>query len=173
MTRGRSKWRLAAKAVPVGLAVAGVVVGVRRKRSAAGVVGAGAAGAPGGPGPPGIAPIPPADPVPARAPHAPAITSPPADPTVVMNGADPAASNESAALLVPVEAVPAEAPADEPSAHSTAKAKIISALSPDVGLTATEVAAATGVAHGTVSSTLSRMVKTGEVVKADRGYRLP
>jgi DNA-binding transcriptional ArsR family regulator len=168
MTRGRSKWRLA-KAAPVVLAVAGVVVGVRRKRSASGTVGAGAGHAAGPPGPPGIAPIPPAEPVPARAPAAPTITPAPADPAVTMNGADPAAPTESAALLAPVQ----PATVDAPSATSTAKAKIISALSSDVGLTATEVAEATGVTRSTVSSTLSRMVKTGEVVKADRGYRLP
>jgi DNA-binding IclR family transcriptional regulator len=40
-------------------------------------------------------------------------------------------------------------------------------------LTAGEVAKATGLARPTVSTTLSKLSKTGEVVKADRGYRLP
>ncbi|MGI8429058.1 MAG: MarR family transcriptional regulator [Solirubrobacteraceae bacterium] len=40
-------------------------------------------------------------------------------------------------------------------------------------MTAGEVAAATGLARGTVSTTLSKLTKTGEVVKAERGYRLP
>ncbi|MDQ6776999.1 MAG: hypothetical protein M3071_12475 [Actinomycetota bacterium] len=53
------------------------------------------------------------------------------------------------------------------------KAKVLAALSIDVGLTAGEVAMVTGLARGTVSTTLSKLAKGGEVVKADRGYRLP
>jgi len=40
-------------------------------------------------------------------------------------------------------------------------------------MTAGEVATATGLNRGTVSTTLSKCVKTGEVLKAQRGYRLP
>ena len=40
-------------------------------------------------------------------------------------------------------------------------------------MTAGEVATATGITRGTVSTTLSKSVKTGEVLKAQRGYRLP
>ena len=50
---------------------------------------------------------------------------------------------------------------------------MLAALSSDGALTAGEVAKATGVARPTVSTTLSKLSKTGEVVKADRGYRLP
>ena len=53
------------------------------------------------------------------------------------------------------------------------KAKVIAALSSDRALTAGEVARATGLARPTVSTTLSKLSKTGDVVKADRGYRLP
>lgn len=53
------------------------------------------------------------------------------------------------------------------------KAKVLAALSKDGGLTASEVATATGLGRGTVSTTLSRLAKNGEVIKADRGYRLP
>jgi len=35
-----------------------------------------------------------------------------------------------------------------------------------------EIAAATGISRPTVSTTLSRLAKSGEVVKAERGYRL-
>ena len=49
---------------------------------------------------------------------------------------------------------------------------MLAALSPDKGLTAGEVAQATGLARPTVSTTLSRLAKTGDVVKADRGYHL-
>ena len=85
-------------------------------------------------------------------------------------------------------AKPAPAPARKPArAASTAngasvsartapgqtKAKVLAALSTGEGLTAGEVATATGLARPTVSTTLSRLSKTGEVVKAARGYRLP
>jgi CRP-like cAMP-binding protein len=53
------------------------------------------------------------------------------------------------------------------------KTKVLAALSPDGGSTAGEVAKATGLARPTVSTTLSRLAKTGDVVKSDRGYRLP
>jgi DNA-binding IclR family transcriptional regulator len=39
--------------------------------------------------------------------------------------------------------------------------------------TAGEVATASGLGRGSVSTTLSKLAKSGEVVKADRGYRLP
>ena len=50
---------------------------------------------------------------------------------------------------------------------------MLAALSSDQALTAGEVANATGLARPTVRTTLSKLSKTGEVVKADRGYRLP
>jgi DNA-binding transcriptional ArsR family regulator len=53
------------------------------------------------------------------------------------------------------------------------KTKVLAALSSDQGSTAGEVAKATGLARPTVSTTLSKLSKTGAVVKADRGYRLP
>jgi DNA-binding transcriptional ArsR family regulator len=53
------------------------------------------------------------------------------------------------------------------------KGKVLAALSSDQGLTAGEVAETTGLARPTVSTTLSKLSKTGEVVKAARGYRLP
>jgi DNA-binding IclR family transcriptional regulator len=50
---------------------------------------------------------------------------------------------------------------------------VLAALSSDRALTATDVATVTGLARPSVSTTLSRLAKRGEVVKADRGYRLP
>jgi DNA-binding IclR family transcriptional regulator len=50
---------------------------------------------------------------------------------------------------------------------------VLDALSADGAMTAGEVAAATGLARATVSATLTRLAKTGEVAKAERGYRLP
>jgi DNA-binding transcriptional ArsR family regulator len=59
------------------------------------------------------------------------------------------------------------------TAPGETKAKVLAALSSDGALTAGEVANATGLARPTVSTTLSKLSKTGRVVKADRGYRLP
>ena len=53
------------------------------------------------------------------------------------------------------------------------KRRVLDALSDGKPKTAGEVAAATGVARGTVSTTLSKLAKSGEVLKAERGYRLP
>jgi DNA-binding transcriptional ArsR family regulator len=52
------------------------------------------------------------------------------------------------------------------------RAKILDALK-DGPKTAGEIAAATGVGRGTASTTLTKLAKSGEVVKAQRGYRLP
>jgi DNA-binding transcriptional ArsR family regulator len=51
--------------------------------------------------------------------------------------------------------------------------RVLEALSDGTAKTAGEVASETGVARGTVSTTLSKLVRTGDVVKAERGYRLP
>ncbi len=59
------------------------------------------------------------------------------------------------------------------TAPGETKAKVLAALSSDQALTAGQVAKATGLVRGTVSTTLSKLSKTGEVIKADRGYRLP
>lgn len=40
-------------------------------------------------------------------------------------------------------------------------------------MTAGDVAAVTGLGRATVSTTLSKLTHTGDVVKAERGYRLP
>jgi DNA-binding transcriptional ArsR family regulator len=52
------------------------------------------------------------------------------------------------------------------------KRRVLQALSDGNPKTAGEVAASTGIARGTVSTTLSKLSKSGEVVKAERGYRL-
>jgi CRP-like cAMP-binding protein len=72
----------------------------------------------------------------------------------------------------------ADSPANGASASTRTapgetKAKLLAALSSDQALTAGEVAKATGLARPTVSTTLSKLSKSGEIVKADRGYRLP
>jgi DNA-binding transcriptional ArsR family regulator len=59
------------------------------------------------------------------------------------------------------------------TAPGETKARVLAALSDSKPMTAGEVAAATGLAHGTVSTTLSKLAKSGDVRKADRGYQLP
>ena len=50
---------------------------------------------------------------------------------------------------------------------------MLAALNAGNAMTAGEVAAATGLARATVSTTLTKLAKTGEVAKAQRGYHLP
>jgi CRP-like cAMP-binding protein len=59
------------------------------------------------------------------------------------------------------------------TALGATKASVLAALAGGEAMTAAEVAAKTGLARGTVSTTLSRLANSGEVQKARRGYRLP
>ena len=52
------------------------------------------------------------------------------------------------------------------------KAKVLEALKGGP-MTASEISKTTGIATGTVSTLLTKLAKTGEVTKAERGYRLP
>ena len=53
------------------------------------------------------------------------------------------------------------------------QAKILAALKGSQPMTASEIARFTGISAGTVSTTLTKMAKNGELAKAERGYRLP
>ena len=70
-------------------------------------------------------------------------------------------------------------PASRPAARSprrtapgATKASVLAALAGGDAMTAGEVATKSGLARGTVSTTLSKLAKTGEVQKAERGYQL-
>jgi len=65
---------------------------------------------------------------------------------------------------------PASAPARAPRGQN--KAKVLDALK-DGPMTASEIAKVTGISAGTVSTMLTKMAKSGELAKADRGYKLP
>jgi predicted Rossmann fold nucleotide-binding protein DprA/Smf involved in DNA uptake len=52
------------------------------------------------------------------------------------------------------------------------KAKVLDALK-DGPMTASEIAKVTGIGTGTVSTMLTKMAKSGELAKAQRGYTLP
>jgi CRP-like cAMP-binding protein len=58
------------------------------------------------------------------------------------------------------------------TAPAATRAKVLGALSADGAMTAGDVAKATWLARGTVSTTLTKLAKTGEISKAERGYRL-
>ena len=67
------------------------------------------------------------------------------------------------------------APARSPTARAPRgenKKKILTALK-DGPKTASEIATETGIKAATVSASLSKLARAGEVVKADRGYALP
>jgi len=57
------------------------------------------------------------------------------------------------------------------AAQGHTKSAVLAALSSGEAMTAGEVAAATGLGRASVSTTLSKLAKSGEVAKADRGYR--
>jgi hypothetical protein len=61
-------------------------------------------------------------------------------------------------------------PGPEPS--GLRKAAVLSALAGGEAMTASEVAKKARLARPTVSTTLSKLVKSGELQKAERGYRL-
>jgi DNA-binding IclR family transcriptional regulator len=90
-----------------------------------------------------------------------------------------AVSTPSTVASKPAKA-PARKPASKPASKSAngtrtapgaTKAAIIAALaSASNPMTAGEIADATGLGRATISTTLSRLAKSGEVSKADRGY---
>jgi hypothetical protein len=59
------------------------------------------------------------------------------------------------------------------TAPGATKARVLGALTDGNAMTAGEVASATGLPTATVSTTLSRLAKSAQVLKAERGYRLP
>ena len=73
--------------------------------------------------------------------------------------------------------MPASAAARRPraaarTAPGETKTAVLDALASGDAMTAGEVATATGLGRGTVSTTLSKLAKSGEVTKAARGYQL-
>ena len=58
------------------------------------------------------------------------------------------------------------------STRGATKSSVLAALAGGEAMTAGQVATKAGLARPTVSTTLSKLAKTGEVQKAERGYRL-
>ena len=57
------------------------------------------------------------------------------------------------------------------TASGATKSAVLAALASGNAMTASEVANATGLGRASVSTTLSKLAKTGEVTKAARGYQ--
>jgi len=58
------------------------------------------------------------------------------------------------------------------TASGATKSAVLAALASGNAITAGEVANATGLGRASVSTTLSKLAKTGEITKATRGYQL-
>jgi DNA-binding transcriptional ArsR family regulator len=67
----------------------------------------------------------------------------------------------------------AATPARARTSQVSTKAAVLSALGKGGAMTAGEIATATGLGRASISTTLSRLAKTGDVIKADRGYQIP
>ena len=76
----------------------------------------------------------------------------------------------AAAKRSPTASRPRRAAASAPRGQT--RAKILEALK-DGPKTAGDIAEATGIGRGTASTTLTKLAKSGDVVKAERGYKLP
>ena len=74
------------------------------------------------------------------------------------------------AATAPDSSAAAAAPAR--TAPGATKAAVLAALKDGGALTAGEIAAATGLARATVSTTLSKLAGSGEIAKAARVYQL-
>jgi predicted ArsR family transcriptional regulator len=82
------------------------------------------------------------------------------------SGATPVAATTKRATAARKRRATAAAPPGQ------TRAKILEALK-DGPKTAGQIAEATGVPRGSASTTLSKLAKSGDVVKAERGYKLP
>ena len=96
------------------------------------------------------------------------------------NGTTATASHSTSAPTVSARSSaprsrPAKTKTAGPSSARTApgqtKTAVLEALAGGEAMTASEVATKTGLAATTVSTTLSRLAKAGEITKADRGYQ--
>ena len=82
----------------------------------------------------------------------------------------PAAKKSSPAKRSGAASRPRRAAASAPRGQT--RAKVLEALK-DGPKTAGEIAAATGIGRGSASTTLTKLARSGAVVKAERGYKLP
>ncbi len=85
----------------------------------------------------------------------------------------PAPAPEQGRVKAPASKPAAKTPTGERTAPGATKAGILAALeAAGRPMTAGEIADATGIGRATISTTLSRLAKSGEVDKAERGYQV-
>ena len=80
------------------------------------------------------------------------------------------AKRSTAATAAPAAEKPGRVRAVAPRGQT--RAKVLEALK-DGPKTAGDISATTGVPRASASTTLNKLAKTGDVVKAERGYKLP
>jgi DNA-binding transcriptional ArsR family regulator len=90
--------------------------------------------------------------------------------TRTRKASSPAPASASAQTHASSGAAPAPAPAR--TAPGATKATVLAALEDGSAMTAGEIAAATGLGHATVSTTLSKLATSGAIAKAARGYQI-
>jgi hypothetical protein len=79
----------------------------------------------------------------------------------------------SATNNVPAQQTSRSAPrSPRRTAPGATKASVLTALADGEAMTAGQLADKTGLARGTISTTLSKLAKSGEAQKAERGYRI-
>jgi DNA invertase Pin-like site-specific DNA recombinase len=88
-----------------------------------------------------------------------------------LNGGQPAAAKPTERGKRPTATTRPTTSARTPRGQN--KAKILDTLKRGRPMTASEIAKVTRIPAATVSSTLTKMAKTGELRKAERGYTLP
>ena len=107
-----------------------------------------------------------------------ASTSTPAEPVSKDSGpkrtraAKPKPAASATSITPAPQTAESTAASDGRTAPGATKASVLAALAGGEAMTAGQVATKAGLARGTVSTTLSKLAKTGEVQKAERGYRL-
>ena len=104
-------------------------------------------------------------------PSKPPARKPPARNTAAATGPKPAASTTKRTAARRASRPAARSP--RRTAPGATKTSVLAALDGGEPMTAGQVADKTGLARPTVSTTLSKLAKSGEVEKAERGYRLP
>jgi DNA-binding transcriptional ArsR family regulator len=90
-----------------------------------------------------------------------------------LGGGHPPATQPTEPARRPNAAKTTKAPTPARPPRGQNKAKILGALKGRGPMTASEIARAAGIPAATVSTTLTKMAKTGELAKAERGYTLP
>jgi DNA-binding transcriptional ArsR family regulator len=99
-------------------------------------------------------------------------TKPPATKAPAETAAAPAPAAKTPRARQARKPATATAAASKRTAPGATKAAILAALAGGEAMTAGQVAEKAGLGRPTVSTTLTKLAKSGEVEKADRGYRL-